>query len=385
MRPTLRQRQAECEAMGRLPDNTNQDFLNAGFYRALQPRRFGGYEFTLTDFIRVMTEVSRGCPESGWVLALTAGHPAGFLAGFPEQAQREAYGETGDCRAPGVAMPGGVAIPVPGGYRIKGTWDYCSGCDVATHFLGALMALDPATQQPRAYVYALLDRKDFSVIDNWDVIGMQGTGSRRIVVDEMTLPTHRVLEVTDATMQVWLEQPGHALFENLLYRGPLLPLLMCELVAVAVGAARGALDVYEQSLRERKVPIPPFTPYYESPDFQHLFGDAQGFIDTAEAISLQMGSAYTDLARRAREEGMASTAEASRRFVRIGQQCLDLAGQAMNTMFYTSRTSSAKRSAMLGRYFRNLAVIRTHAFAQMHHSSTNAGRLRFGLPPLGPV
>ena len=65
MRPVLRERQALCERLGRLPEETNQDFLRAGFYRVVQPRCFGGYEFTLPDFIRVMMEVARGCPESG--------------------------------------------------------------------------------------------------------------------------------------------------------------------------------------------------------------------------------------------------------------------------------------------------------------------------------
>ncbi len=60
MRPILRERQAMCEEIGRLPEETNQEFLRAGFYRILQPRRLGGYEFDLRDFIRVMTEVSRG-------------------------------------------------------------------------------------------------------------------------------------------------------------------------------------------------------------------------------------------------------------------------------------------------------------------------------------
>lgn len=159
LRPMLRERQAMCEEIGRLPEETNQDFLKAGFYRILQPRRFGGYEFDLRDFFRVMAEVSRGCPESGWVLALTAGHPAALLVGFEEQAQREVYGATGDVRAPGVAVPSGVAIAVPSGYSIKGAWDYCSGCDIATHFLGGVMIIDPQSQAPRAYGYVLCDPK----------------------------------------------------------------------------------------------------------------------------------------------------------------------------------------------------------------------------------
>lgn len=157
---------------------------------------------------------------------------------------------------------------------------------------------------------------------------------------------------------------------------------MCGLVSVAVGAA---LDVYEQSLVEKKETLPPFAPYYESPDFQHLFGDVQGLVDAAEAISLQMASDYMDLARRVQEEGIPAVAEAERRFLRVGQQACELAGEAVDTMFRTSRTSAAKKSSTLGRYFRNLATIRTHVLLQPHQTSTHAARLRFGLPPLSPI
>ena len=75
---------------------------------SLQPRRFGGYEFGLRDFVRVMSEISRGCPSSGWVLALTAGHPH-LLAHFSEQAQAELYGENGDVRVPGRPVQPGDA------------------------------------------------------------------------------------------------------------------------------------------------------------------------------------------------------------------------------------------------------------------------------------
>ena len=74
MRDTLRARQAECEAQGRLPDPTNREYVEAGFFRVLQPRRFGGLELGLQPFLRVAIELSRGCPSSGWVYALTAGH-----------------------------------------------------------------------------------------------------------------------------------------------------------------------------------------------------------------------------------------------------------------------------------------------------------------------
>jgi len=383
LRPVLRERQAKCEELGRLPDETNNDFLNAGFYRIVQPRCFGGYEFSITDYIRVMAEVSRGCPESGWVLALTSGHPANFIAGFPEQGQRDAYGLTGDCRAPCVFLPGGTAIPVGGGYLIKGTWDYCSGCDIATHFLGGLTIVDPETQAIRAQGYALVDLCDYRIVDNWDVMGMRGTGSRRVVIEEMVVPEHRMLVFADAQMRE-VPHPGRALHSNPLYKGPTIPFLLIELASVAVGAAQGALDIYDEILREKKWNFPPFPRRFEVIEYQQRFAQAQGWIDTAEAALLTIGAKYVDIAGREAQNGTPFDAETRRRLVRVCQQCIELSWNAVELIFRTGGTSSTGRLGPLARYFRNMAVIRTHFAVQTDQFAANLGRVHFGLPPTGP-
>jgi 3-hydroxy-9,10-secoandrosta-1,3,5(10)-triene-9,17-dione monooxygenase len=247
-----------------------------------------------------------------------------------------------------------------------------------------MIALDPETQAPRRYIYVLLDRGDFAIADNWDVVGMQGTGSQHVVVDEMLVPSHRVLELSGAGMTVLSHQPGRALHKNPLYHGPILPFLFCELTSVVVGAARGALDIYEQILRERKSILPPFTARVETDEHQHHFGHAQGLIDTAEAALLKLGSNYMVNAKRAME-GDASKPEEDRRFQRVTQQCVELAWEAVDLMFRTAGSSVAKKTSALARYFRNLAVIRTHITIQLHHTSTNVGRLHFGLPPLSTL
>jgi 3-hydroxy-9,10-secoandrosta-1,3,5(10)-triene-9,17-dione monooxygenase len=106
LRGKLRERQDECEDLGRLPDTTLQDYLDAGLYGIMQPRRFGGYEFDLDTFLRVTVELSRGCPSSGWVFGLMATH--NLLAGlFEEQGQIELFGN-GDFRC-----PASVCFPPP--------------------------------------------------------------------------------------------------------------------------------------------------------------------------------------------------------------------------------------------------------------------------------
>ncbi|HTR39161.1 MAG TPA: hypothetical protein VMH80_24965 [Bryobacteraceae bacterium] len=381
MQPMLRERQTECEQLGQLPDDTQKLFLDAGFYRILQPRRFGGYEFDLPDFLRIMTAVSRGCSESGWVLALTSGHTV-LASMLSENAQRAAFGPTGDFRAPGVGMPGGTGFPVESGYRVKGAWDYASGCDLATHFFGSTMVHDPETKAPLGNSWFLFDRSQYRIVDNWNVIGMQGTGSRRVVIEETFVPENRALWFLDAQWQPVRDQPGHAVHPNPLYHGWISPLLISEVAAVSVGAARGALDIYAEILRNKKTSFQPVQPRYLEQEFQQHFGEAQAWVDTAEAALLKMAEDYMDYARRHMDEGAPLTDELERRLILVEQQVIRLAWDAVELMFRTSGTSAANKAAPLGRALRNLAVIRTHVTLQTDHTSTNAGRMHFGLPSL---
>jgi 3-hydroxy-9,10-secoandrosta-1,3,5(10)-triene-9,17-dione monooxygenase len=381
LRPLLRERQAECERSGELLEDTNNRFLAAGFYRILQPRRFGGYEFALPDFIRVMIAVARGCSESAWVLALTSGHTV-LAAQLPETAQREVFGANGDFRAPGVGMPGGVGVPSDAGYRVKGAWDYASGCDLATHFFGSTMVQDPQTKAALGNAWILFDRDQFKIVDNWNVIGMQGTGSRRVVIEDAFVSSDRALWFLDGQGRPVRDQPGHALHPNPMYHGWLAPLLISEVAAVAVGAARGALDIYDEILCNKKTNFPPFHVRSREAEFQQYFGEAQALIDTAEAALLKMTADYMDLARRHVESGTPLEEEMERRLILIEQHVIRLAWDAVELMFRTSGTSAASKSSPLGRALRNLAVIRTHVTLQLDHTAGNAGRLHFGIPAL---
>jgi 3-hydroxy-9,10-secoandrosta-1,3,5(10)-triene-9,17-dione monooxygenase len=381
MRPMLRELQNSVEAAGCVSEDTNAKFIAAGFYRILQPRCFGGYEFDLPTFLRVMMEISRGCSDSGWVAALTAGH-AFLMASFPEQGQREAFGERGEFRAPSVAMPGGTAVSLPDGYRVKGAWDYTSGCELATHFIGACLIEGSDNVAPGGGAFVLFDRAQYRIVDNWQVIGMQGTSSRRVIIDEMFVPAHRALAVTDAQGHYLHPRPGSLIHANPFYRGRVTSMLVSEVAAVAVGIGRGALDFYEEILRAKRTNFPPFRARADEIEYERHFGEAQSLVDTAEAALLKMAADYMEYSRRDAEEAIPFTDEDDRRFLQIEQQCVRLCWDAVDQMLRTSGTSATLKTSPLGRCFRNLAVIRTHITMQRDHTAANTGRLHFGLPPL---
>jgi len=381
MRPLLRERQDSVETNGCVSEDTNARFIAAGFYRILQPRCFGGYEFDLPSFLRVMIEIARGCSDSGWVLALTAGH-AFLMSSFPEAGQREGFGDHGEFRAPSVALPGGLAVPVEGGFRVKGAWDYTSGCELATHFIGSCLIQGAAQAAAGWAAFVLFDRAHYHIVDNWHVMGMQGTSSRRVVIDEMFVPAHRVLALTDAEGRYIHPRPGALMHANPFYRGRIASMLVSEVAAVAIGIGRGALDFYEEILRNKKTSFPPFRPRAEEIEYERHFGEAQSLIDTAEAALLKMAADYMEYTRRDAEEGIPFSDEDDRRFLQIEQQVVRLCWEAVDLMLRTSGTSAAAKTAPLGRYFRNLAVIRTHVTMQRDHTAANTARLHFGLPPL---
>jgi 3-hydroxy-9,10-secoandrosta-1,3,5(10)-triene-9,17-dione monooxygenase len=375
MIPTLRQRQAQAEDAGRLLEETNRDFLEAGFYRIVQPRRFGGYEFGLPTYVRVMMEIARGCPSSGWVLALVSGHPI-MLADFDERAQEEAYGEDGDYRCPSVGSPVPVT-PEKDGYRINGAWDYTSGCDVSTHAM--VSGLIPDGEGGMTARLMLVDRADYTIVDNWRMMGMQGTGSRQVVVKDVFVPAYRT-----APMAMWTARGETAAHANPMYNGRKGSFFLIELGAVVVGTAKGGLDLYEEICRTKKMRFPPKVFLYESHEFQQYFGDAQAKLDAAEALLLKVTEQYVEACSADPVTGGDFTEETDRRLFAAAQEACKMAWDALEIIFTTAGTSIGARDSMLARTYRDASVQKTHFVQQRSRTTVNAARLHFGLSPLTP-
>ena len=378
LRPTLIANQGRCEAEGRVPQDVNDQLVKAGFYRIVQPRRFGGYEFDVPTFYKVMMEIARGCPETAWVLALTAGHPL-LLAFFPEQAQIEAYGQDGEFRCPASFSPPGQARPVEGGYLLTGGWVSASGIDIATHYIGMALvkAEGDAAEAPPTPIQFILERDQFEIFDDWRVMGMQGTGSKRVDVKDLFVPAHRTVAVVGAQRGAQAIPSAH-LYDNPMYLSRVQPFLIGEATAVAVGAARGALDLYERGLEGKRSIFPPFLERSQDPEFQTYYGRALSLIATAEAALVRAGEEFMAFAAEAAGGGEPFGEARDLRLTLIEQQCVRLAWEAMELIFRTAGASaSAKQGAALGRIFRNMAVINTHPALQLDRTAMAAAKARF--------
>jgi len=142
-----------------------------------------------------------------------------------------------------------------------------------------------------------------------------------------------------------------------MYAGRTLAFFQGELAAVMVGAAKGALDEYEQIMQTRKTQRPPIVSRHEDPDYQRWFGLAVGRVATAEAALIQCGEQWMELCQRSVETGVAFSREEDLRLNIVAREALTLAWDAMQgQILRTAGSSAAKNGQRIERIFRDMAM-----------------------------
>lgn len=240
MRDVLRSRVTEANALRQVPDESIAELKRAGFFCLLQPKIFGGDECFPQDFYRVVMEVARGCPSTGWVLSVVGVH-SWQLALFPERAQHDVWGENPDSLISSSYMPCGKVTHVDGGYRLSGHWQFSSGCDHCDWvFVGAVITPRNEQEQPMLHTF-LVPKSDYRIDDDWHTSGLKASGSKGIVIDDVFVPSHRVHSFMDGFL---CQSPGHAVNDSPIYRLPFGQVFVRAVSAPSIGAALGAIDLY---------------------------------------------------------------------------------------------------------------------------------------------
>lgn len=236
--PALCERVPATRALRRLPDETIADLQAAGFFRMLQPARYGGYECDPDAFFEVQAEVARACPSTAWVLGVVTVHNW-QLALFDDRAQQEVWGADPSTLISSSYMPVGKVTRVEGGFRLSGRWSFSSGSDHCQWvFLGAFCPVEGGPPDMRTF---LLPRADYEIIDNWHVSGLCGTGSKDIAVDDVFVPEHRTHRFAHGYKR---QSPGNEVNTAPLFKLPFGQIFVRSVSTSAIGMAQGALDAY---------------------------------------------------------------------------------------------------------------------------------------------
>ena len=239
--PVLRERAARTEQLRRLPPETVKDLISSGLVRIGTPRRYGGNGLDIDAGHAVAWELGRACGSTAWCCSLWIVHNW-WLGHFSERAQDDFFASGPDTLASTCLNPaGGTAEPVSGGFRVSGRWSFSSGCDASSWTMVSVPGDRPGTIR-----WLLLPRPDYEIADTWFASGMRGTGSQDIVVRDVFVPAHRVLD-PDAAGDT--DRTGWRLHRRPSYRVPLRLLTGWDLAAPLVGIAQGAVDEFTARLR----------------------------------------------------------------------------------------------------------------------------------------
>jgi 3-hydroxy-9,10-secoandrosta-1,3,5(10)-triene-9,17-dione monooxygenase len=366
LRPVLLERQPETERLTHYPKDTHDDFLRAGFYRILQPRRYGGYGFGLPTFYRVVTEIARGCPSTGWALSLTAAHVLQACTVFDEKAQDELFGTDGDFRAASTVAPVGVAQPDgPDHVILDGTWPYSSGAPYSTHYLGQTLR---AGSPPGPPVLFLAPRSAWTVLDDWrGALGLRGTGSNSIRMDQARIPAHFTREASLLDLPVEGGSVGSTLHGNPMYAGRAPSFFHGELAAVMIGTAYAAADEYARIVAARPLLLEPDRTRADLHDYQRHLGEALGAIHLAEAALRQTAEDWMEACRRNVSCEAPFTAVEDNRlaltFLNAGRMAWDV---LQGILFRTAGSRHARDGERMQRYFRDAATYWTHVGPSMY-------------------
>jgi len=288
--PTLRERAAEAERLRRLPDATEAAFRQAGFYRILQPARYGGLEARYGLQTMLAVEAARGCASSAWCLSITAAH-SWILGMFPREAQDEFWNPDPTRTAASSFLAAQPSLaPQSGGIRLSGRWRFSSNVDHCAGII--LIAMRPAADGPPRQTFAFLHREQYEIEDTWNVVGMAATGSNDIVVKDAFVPEHRLLDVMSTREG---RAPGGEANPHYLFSLPLFAVFAHCLVGTAVGAAQGALDQIADGLKG-KVSVANVK-LAEQPTVQARIAEATAEIEAARALLQADRARINDMGR----------------------------------------------------------------------------------------
>ncbi|HET6499203.1 MAG TPA: flavin-dependent monooxygenase [Amycolatopsis sp.] len=370
LRPVLCERAQDAEDARRIPDESIKSLAETGFFKLLQPKSYGGFEADPVSFYTAVKLIASACGSTGWVASILGVHPW-HLALFDAQAQEDVWGESTDVRISSSYAPMGKATKVDGGYRLSGRWSFSSGCDHATWvFLGAPAFVDG---RPVDFCTYLLPLTDYRIIDVWDTIGLRGTGSNDILVEDVFVPEHRALSFA-ATSKC--RTPGQSVNTGPLYRLPYGSVHPSTITAPIIGMAYGAYEAHIDHQRARTRVAYLGEQSKEDPFAKVRVAEAASEIDAAW---LQLTHNIDELYQAAcREEKLPFRIRLKVRRDQV--RGTERAITAIDRLFENSGGRALWRGTPIQRFWRDAHAGRVHAANDPERAYTMFGTGEFGLP-----
>ena len=363
--PGLYERARVAEESRRLPDDTVREFRAAEFHKILQPRRFGGFELGFDTAAEVIRTLATACGSSGWVANPFIVH--NWQIGlFPIQAQEEYWADGSDQVSSTASFATHSEMEeVDGGCRLSGRWKFSSGCD----FAGWFIILKPS---PTCMDWLLVPSSDLDIVDDWFVSGLSGTGSKDLILDDVFVPEHRRLSITDLATG---NTPGGKAHGIPLARLPFVLPAVWGIPPALVGMASGMAEAVRRTLIGKKAL---FSGELQAERVANQMKLTEAMTDI-HAAELIMRHRLTELMRWG-EVGAPPSALDSLSSQRDASYVSRLMGKVANNLALMSGATSISLSNPIQRYQRDINAGVTHVSLVWEEAAENYGRALWELP-----
>ncbi|MCG7334920.1 acyl-CoA dehydrogenase family protein [Sporosarcina sp. ACRSM] len=353
----IRARRDEFEKRRHMPKDMIAQLKEVGVYRAHAPQCFGGDARTPMEFLKLIETISEADGSAGWVASF--GSAAVYLAALPRETLAKLYADGPDVAFAGGLFPVQPAKKVSGGWLVNGLWRFASGCKGAD-----LLGVGIGTGEGGKPLTAVLRPEDVEIVENWEVIGMRGTGSHDLRVKDIFVPDE------------WtFVRGGVPSIEEPIYHFPSIAYAAQVLAVVNLGVARAALDEVSQMAGRSSITGAP-----KMADRAYLrisVAKAEAALRSARAFFYEA----TESAWESILKGDGVSADQTSMLRLAATQAAREGARAVQSAYMLAGTSAIYDGHPLQRHLRDAMVVTQHAFLN-ESMYDGAGAVQLGVQPM---
>lgn len=367
----LRAEAAPSDELARLTDESVRILRESAGMRLLQAKDLGGLEAHPNDFFDWVIAVGAEHASAGWVAGVVGVHPWEISIMDP-RVQEEIYGADPEVWVASPYAPFGRAVPVDGGFLFSGRWPYSTGTDHSDWVIlgGQVTDAGGAPLTPPDIRHFVLPRRDYTIVpDSWNVMGLRGTGSKDVVVENVFVPDYRVsvgARMYDGSYATE-RRPGSPLFAMMFG-----VMFNAAIASGTFGIARGALRAFTDVM-ETRVSAQGVSAKSSAAQLERLACAESDVAASINHFQSTIGQLY-DLVEQGGEISVSQRIQFRRDQVRATQRCIT----AVDDLFRGAGSGSIASNHPVERAWRDLHVAGTHVCNTTEVPYAAWGAHRFG-------
>ncbi|MFD1708337.1 acyl-CoA dehydrogenase [Siminovitchia sediminis] len=353
----------EAEANATVSQNVIDAIKDADIHNLLLPKSYGGPQIDLKTYAKLIRIISKHNPSAGWLASLYSIHNV-WVSYLPKKARDEVAGKINA----DIFAPVGKVTDSGDHYILSGTYNFVSGC-LYSDWIGVnAMIFEKGNSIPQQ-LCLVVQASDIKIVKNWDTLGLRGTGSNQIILENVRVPKYRVLNITKIHTEYAppedLTSEDYPLFDM-----PFYSTTFMGFPNVALGGAQRLLEEFKKFTEKRTRLDMDGMKEKEHPRSQRVYATLQMKYIQAETLM----NRYIEMLEQFDRDGDIGPADFGAIRAEIIQHCVDIATKVLLVMggFATYRGNPVEL------FVRDVLCVGTHTTSLYEDQMSHFGRKLFG-------